>query len=445
MTRLQALKNSAVFKNSIWLIGEKVLSLALVLAINVVIARHLGVSNFGVLSYLLAIFALLTPLSSIGFNAIITRELVNLPEKARTILSTALAFRLFGALLAFLLSFVVINSFDFTGVEGNKWALLLFAAVNIANCLHVVDFWFQAKLQNRVIVICRFINTLVFCLIKFICYLNDASLDVYIWVHAIEFLCLSLGFYFAFAKQNIQLSASSIDWSYGVALLKQSYWLVLSGIASIIYLKIDQVMLGELVSSHEVGIYAVASRLSEVWYFFATAIVTAFFPKILKLKESEDQSNYQLQLQKTNDLLFVLALVIAIAVTLVGPWVLTWLYGQAYQEAGVVLIIHIWASLFVFMRALLSKWLIAQHLVKYSLITHGIGCLVNVGLNFYLIPLHGAIGAAIATVVSYAVASYLALFCHKTTWPMAVIMTKSLFTPFRLAVLGLKLAPKSRV
>lgn len=436
---LSSRANNTFIKNSFWLIGEKVISLAFVLVINILIARQLGAESFGVLSYLLAILGLITPLSSIGFNAIITRELVNKANSVVTIMSTALVFRLVGGMLAFLLCWVLIQSITLDGLSGHQWALMLFAAVNIANSLHVIDFWFQSVLKNRVIVICRFINTISFFFIKFICFFQEASLEVYIWVHAAEFLSLCMLFLIAFMKHRQFFSFNEIDWAYGLRLMRQAGWLILSGIASVIYLKIDQVMLGELVSSKEVGIYAVASRLSEVWYFFATAIVTAYFPKILKVREI-DREQYRRQLQRICDVLFVLALIIAFAVTLLGPSIITLLYGQEYIQAGAILVIHIWASLFVFMRALLSKWLIAEHLVKFSLFTHGIGSLVNVSLNYYLIPAYGGVGAAIATVLSYAMASYFALLFAKSTWPMARVMSYSLIFPFRLALHSLKLA-----
>jgi Na+-driven multidrug efflux pump len=62
------------------------------------------------------------------------------------------------------------------------------------------------------------------------------------------------------------------------------------------------------------------------------------------------------------------------------------------------------------MRALLSKWLIIEHLLKYSLVTQASGAILNVLLNFLLIPAYHGVGAAFATLISYAAASYFALF-----------------------------------
>jgi len=435
----KSIQSSIFVKNSFWLMGEKIISLAFSLVINILIARQLGAESFGILSYLLAIFGIITPLSSIGFNALITKELVNNPKQTQKIMSTALMFRVLGAILAFLLCLLIINNVTLDGIHNKKWAFILFAAINILNSLHVIDFWFQSKLKNNVVVICRFINTLVFFVIKLICFILNASLDVYILVHAIEFAFLVFLFLIAYSRYQQMFSLTSIDWGYGAKLLRQALWLILSGIASVIYLKIDQLMLGEMVSSAEVGQYAVASRLSEVWYFFATAIVTAYFPRLLALKE-ECYNGYVVHLQKICDALFTLALIIAVIVSFIGPLVIQILYGNEYLGAGSILVIHIWASIFVFMRALLSKWLIAEQLVKYSLVTHGIGCLVNVALNIYLIPLYSGVGAALSTVISYAFASYIALFFSKATWPMATTMSISLISPFRFVWLSLKLA-----
>jgi len=206
---------------------------------------------------------------------------------------------------------------------------------------------------------------------------------------------------------------------------------MLSGIAAIVYLKIDLVMLGQLSTNEQVGIYAVASRLSEVWYFFPVAIVSSFFPKLLAAKKHSIEQ-YDCDLQKLNDGLFGGALVIALLVVVVAGPIVVLLFGEAYQASANVLIIHIWAGVFIFMRALLSKWLLAENLLRFSLVTQLAGALLNVLANWLLIPEYGAIGAAVATVVSYAAASYLALFFHPKTWPMARIMNVSFLLPLRI-------------
>jgi len=137
------------------------------------------------------------------------------------------------------------------------------------------------------------------------------------------------------------------------------------------------------------------------------------------------------------DLLFMLALAVAILVMLVAVPVIDLMFGGAYQAAAQILIIHVWAALFVFMRALFSKWLLIENLLEFSLITQGLGALSNVVLNYWLIPLYGGVGAAYATLISYAMASYLTLFLHPKTRPVFWVMTRSIMSPLRYTVFKL--------
>ena len=138
-----------------------------------------------------------------------------------------------------------------------------------------------------------------------------------------------------------------------------------------------------------------------------------------------------------------MAVAIALPVAALAPKLVAVLYGSKYAAAGMILRIHIWAGVFVFMRQLLSRWLIIEGLLVYSLVTHGLGAVGNVVLNAWLIPLHGGIGAAVATLLSYAMASYFGLFFAKRTRGMAAQMTFSLCMPFRAAraVRGLRSLP----
>jgi O-antigen/teichoic acid export membrane protein len=125
------------------------------------------------------------------------------------------------------------------------------------------------------------------------------------------------------------------------------------------------------------------------------------------------------------------ALGIAIGTQVLGDWVIQILYGSDFAAAALLLKIHIWAGVFIFMRAILSKWLIVHDALKYSLITHAAGTVMNVGLNLWLIPRFGAVGAAMGTVASYAASSWMTLFLFSDTRPIAIMMTRSLLILFR--------------
>nr|HCI8060515.1 oligosaccharide flippase family protein [Klebsiella pneumoniae] len=180
--------------------------------------------------------------------------------------------------------------------------------------------------------------------------------------------------------------------------MSKSWWLILSGVAEVLYLKIDQIMLGMINGYSTVATYAVAARLSEAWYFFPTIITASFFP-LLILAKKESEEKYKHTLLDLSRKLFFCALIISIFITIIAHTAINILYGEAYAESATILIIHIWASLFVFMRAVLSKWLVIENMLPFSLVTHISGAIVNIILNLILIPKMGGIGSAIATVI----------------------------------------------
>ncbi|MDN7126973.1 flippase [Pseudidiomarina sp. 1ASP75-14] len=419
----------AALQNSSWLMSEKVIGMAMNLLVALVLARSLGPELFGQLNYVLALVALVLPLTALGMNALIMRELVEAPERETEIMSTAAAYRSIGAVVGVLGLFLWAFMSSMVLVE--RISLVVIGSAAILQSFQVVEFYFQAQVSARHIVKMRTAIILIAGLAKLAAVALSPSLLPVACVFALEYLAWGVGYIVLYQQKANGFRWHAVNWDYGWQLFKQAFWLVLSGIAAVLYLKIDQVMLGNMVDKSEVGIYAVAVKLSEVWYFFAVAIATSFFAGLIKLKQ-ESPAIYQRRLQQLCDGLLVTALIVALAVTLLADPVVPWLFGDAYRSAAPILMIHIWASLFVFMRALASKWLIAERLLVFSLVSHGLGAVVNIAANWLLIPVYQGQGAAIATLISYAGAAYFAFWLSASTRPLAMIMTHSLTLPFTL-------------
>lgn len=419
-----------ILSNTSWLMSEKVVAMGFNLLVSVMLARSLGPEGFGSLSYLLAITSMVSPLAALGLNAIVTRELINNPQEQNKIISTVTSFRLFGACFGSLICIAI--AFWGLGLqrEESKWGLIILAIGNVFTCFSVLEFWFQANVAAKIVTKMRLSIVLLFSAFKLLAIIYVLDLTIIISIFAIEIIATGVGFIYIYKTQNNTFSLSYINWNYGFSLLKQSVWLILSGIAAIIYLKIDQIMLEHLANTVEVGTYSVASRLSEVWYFFANAFVISLFPSLLVHKNNQITSRYLESLQKTSDFLFCAGLLLSIIITIIAKPIIVFLFGDEYINSGSILQIHIWAAVFVFMRSLVSKWLIAENLLKYSLVSHGVGAIINILANYHLIPYCGGQGAAIATVISYFSASYLAFWISVSTRPIAIIMSKSILIPF---------------
>lgn len=218
------------------------------------------------------------------------------------------------------------------------------------------------------------------------------------------------------------------DKAYMMELLKDSWPLIFSDLVVVLYMSTDKIMLKHMIGDDAVGSYSAALRFSEVWYFLGPMVAASLFPAIMNAKK-RDEGLYKRRLQNYYNLMVVASLAITIPVALFGPWALQlpFLYGPEYADAGGVLVIHIWTLVFIFLGVASSKHLVAENQQRMELIRTLMGGVVNVILNFILIPQYGIYGAAIATLVSQIVASYLGYLVNKKFWEVFVMQTKALF------------------
>ena len=429
------MKVNLPLQSTAWLLVEKVVYLLISLAVTVALARYLQPSQFGNLNYLLALIALFTPLMTAGLNSIVSREVLLRPDDVDQILGSSLFLRFCAAVLV-IATVVTASSYYLTGANKVFFAVLMMAS--IASSAQVVDFWLQAKLANRYSVILRLTMLVCFSLLRLFAIYYAADFATFVYLIAIELVITGLLNLVIYQRLSGGLLALRANRPEIKRLWKDSRWLLMSGIAAIVYLKVDQVMLGLMLDKYAVGVYAAAARVSEVWYFIPAAIVTSFFPKLVTVKQT-DTKLYRVEIQRLNDILFTLAVAIAIVVSIIGDELVVWLFGSAYSDSAEIVLVHIWGAVFVFMRELFSKWLLAESFFTLSLLTQGLGAIANVGLNYFLIPIYGPLGAAYATVISYSVAGYLVLLIHPKLWSMARITSMSFLLPLRALKYGRRL------
>jgi O-antigen/teichoic acid export membrane protein len=150
-------------------------------------------------------------------------------------------------------------------------------------------------------------------------------------------------------------------------------------------------------------------------------------------------SEYDKRLQQIFDILFALAFFVAVITSFLAVPGIPFLYGEAYTRTSPILIIHIWAGIFMFMKAIIDKWVLIENALHFQLMIHGGGALLNVLLNFILIPKFGGIGSAVATLLSYAASSYLFLFFYSRSRNLAIKISKAFIFPLRLFLFRAKI------
>lgn len=417
------------FANTSWLLFERISRMVIILLVGIYIARYLGPSNYGLLSYAQSFVVLFSAIAILGLDNIVIRDLVRNEKERDELLGVTFILKVAGSILLLGILAVVVR---FT-TNDNFTNLLIFiiALATIFQSFNTIDFYFRSKVLSRYTVYAQTASLISSAIIKILLIYFKMGLIYFAAVMVVESVILAVGLIAMYIKQKLNIFNWKIKFDLAKRLLKDSWPLILSGVAISIYMRIDQVMIKQMINLGAVGNYAVAVRLSEVWYFIPMAITSSVFPAIVNAKKVSEKLYYG-RLQKLYDLMTWLAVGIALPITFLANDIIRLLFGIQYQDAAGVLRIYIWAGIFVFLGVVSSQYLIAENYTKISFLRTFVGMIVNVILNIILIPKYGINGAAIATLVSFFLATFFIVFIPKTH-KQAVLMLKSvnLFSIFR--------------
>ena len=407
-----------------WLFVDKVLRMGVGLFVGVWVARYLGPEQFGLLSFATAFVGLFGAIAGLGLQGIVVRDIVRDPSRKEDTLGTAALLQFIGGLLAY--GLILATIFWLRPDDALAKALVaILGSTMLFKASEVAVYWFESQVLSKYTVWVQNGSFLVFAAIKIVLILNNAPLIAFASVIMAEALMVALLMLVMLGLRGPRLRHLRITLARAKALLADSWPLLLSGIAIVIYMKIDQIMLGQMVGDEAVGIYSAAVRISEVWYFIPMMIVASVFPAILEAKKRSEAQYYQ-RLQHLYDLMVWLSVAVALPMTFLSTPIVTLLFGENFSASGTVLAIHIWAAVFVFLGVASSKWFLAENRQMLSFQRTALGAVVNVILNLLLIPDFGPIGAAIATVVSYAIAAFLFDVAQQETRQMFTMKVRSL-------------------
>jgi len=411
------------FFNTSWMFAEQFMRIIAALFVGVYVARYLAPEQFGVYSYVMAFVSLFGALASLGLNSIVVRDLVNSPDQSDAYLGTAFWLKLVGALLTFCLIAITVQ---FSGNEAStSLYILLIASGLIFQSFDVIDFYFQSKVLSKYVAICKTVQLALSSILKLVFIFIEADLFWFVLVSLIDQITLAIAFIFAYWRQRIGIFFGRFDTRVAKIMLRNSWPLILSGVAVSLYMRIDQIMIKEMLDEQSVGLYSAAVKLSEAWYFLVAIIVASVFPSLAYAKKNSEVL-YLLRLQRLCTMLTWMAIAVAFPMTFLANWLVTLLYGQAYLAASSVLSIHIWSTVFVFLGVASGVSFTLENQAKKSLYRTAIGCILNIILNLALIPRYGINGAAAATLLSQFAANYLYDLFDKNARQLLAIKTRSL-------------------
>jgi len=412
--------------NTAWLFSEQILRMVAGFFVGVWVARYLGPEKFGIFSYALAFVSIFQGIAKLGLDGILVRDLVKEPEKKDIYLGTSFWLKFFAGIIIFIIVLIV-SYFASDNLQTFIYINIISAGL-IFQSFEVIDFYYQATVQAKYISIRKMIQLFLSSSIKLIFILVKADLIWFVLVTLFDSISLAVFSWLIYKSQRLPNFIKYFELNTAKRLLKDSWPLVFSSIAIAVYMRIDQVMIKNLLGDREVGLYSAAVKLVEVWYFIPMIITQSLFPAIVS-KYNNKQEFFR-RLIVLSSVMGYIGLFISVMLSISSYFIIKMLYGEKFLDAAPILSI---ASFIIF----ISFWMSgvsrrqAIDMQKLALFATILSAVANIILNFIFIPIYGVRGAALVSVLNQFIAGPFFAFFHPKARENFYIAFKGLILPFK--------------
>ncbi|HQV39487.1 MAG TPA: flippase [Flavobacteriales bacterium] len=421
------------FRNTSWLFVDKVVRLGAVLITSIFVTRYLGPELFGQLNYASAFVGIFFALTAMGLDDILIRDIVRRPDRRDQLMGTAAAIKLGGAVVLFItvMTLAFAKNMDTTTIM----MVFLIASAEFLKPLVVVEQYFYSQVKGRTAAQVNMITVIIASLFRLGLIVVHAPLVWFAWAYIIEMGASAIGFLIAYRREG----STWKNWRYSketaLYLLRQSWPLVIYGLALYVQAKIDQVMIGDILKHtlgekgalEEVGQYSAALKMIEALGFVPGIVVASLAPAITRARAT-DRKLYEDRLVNQYRLMFILFLLVSVPLFFIAEPVMVLLFGEKFRMAGYLLSLFAIRLFFTNMGVAKSSFITNESMFKYSLVTAVVGATLNITLNYLLIPTYQSIGAIWAMIGSFFVSIFLVDLFFKEARPNFGWMMKGIFT-----------------
>lgn len=383
-----------------WILSASVLIRILGAVVQIILARLMGSSVYGSLATAQAIHNIAIMLTEWGFNAVHLRRAAGSDDKGHVgYLVTSIAYKFVSSLL------VLLGLYMFVSVTGypreiQSTVMILGASMPLAAVVSSVLVFYQAKQQMRAVSYVQLLQAVL---------TTSSVLAVVFAFNRVEPAWVAGATFIGHMLTTLVVVKPiirQVDWTFGWKglryPLRETLPFALSSIFFTVYFNLDTVMLSKMSSPSEVGTYSAAYRLASVFFLFTTALSTTFLPHMYRISQTDDGPLTSLGKYSSTATKYLLAIgaPISLGLILVSRDVIELIYGPAFLSAAVCLKV---LAPFVLLRfvgvaaadsitVLRREWLRTR--------VQGGAAILNLSMNFVLIPRYHALGAATATVIS---------------------------------------------
>jgi O-antigen/teichoic acid export membrane protein len=414
-----------VTKNAAYLFSARIVNALSIMALILIISRRLGPDIFGGYSFLNAVIMTAVVVATFGLDTLMVREVSRNPFLGNQFLSSVLGFKIISSLV------VMAGVCALFGFFLHDHAMIkLLAVFSIAICLNSLSqsLWYYGdafqKFQFHAI-LWAFSNVIKVPLVWFFVSLEpNLAMVVYALISA-EVIALLISGYWI--RLHFRLTLDNLSFKSMPPLFKKVWPLAVVFILSAVYFRIDMMMLEVMKGEKAVGIYSAAYKLIEFLSIIPGTVTVAALPG-LSATFFSNMEGFKTRFYKTVMVLGAGGAAIGLLLYIFSNRVVLVLYGPLFSDSTLSLRILSGVVFFLFLNGYLAYVTIAADNEKAVVLILVISTILNILLNFYLIPRYSHLGAALATLLSeiFMLVFYIVLFAKTRVFLRQNIVTAEL-------------------
>ncbi|GAM08018.1 polysaccharide biosynthesis protein [Geobacter sp. OR-1] len=376
--------------NTGWLLFDRVLRMIIGVSVGAWVARYLGPARFGELAYIIAFIAFFQVIAGLEADGFIVRDIARNQGDTGVILGTSLRLRIVSGIVCWLTATGMMYLFHPDDTQICLMTVIV-GAMLVFQASDTVDLWFESQSQSKRTVLAKLASYLFANGLRVFLLLTKAPLIAFAGVISLESAALAVALFVAYRRFPTD-GRWRADIVQAKKLLHLCWPLATTGVMITAYMRIDQIMLKEMLGEKELGIYAAALTLVQVWNVIPATLVASLAPFVARMK-SRGETEYQDALVIIFRFFAIVAFLGAGLTAVASPWVVSLLYGAEFRSSAVLLSALVFVIIFIFQGMAQTLWVINNDVRIANLVGTFLAALVSVIANFFLIRKFGIMGA----------------------------------------------------
>lgn len=398
------LKNKFLYNLS-WIFFGNIAHAVFSFLLSVFAGRILTNNDYGLVNYAASWIAFFNAICSLGINGIITKKFAEDEAAASEYLGTAIKLRFAVAVISATALQILIALLN-TEEPILKTIVFWQSLTILFGAFDVFMYWFRYKNEAKIVAIVCLEAFFISGIARMVVLFTSRDVVSFVAMGSLESIIFGIVLLCKYKTNNrIKLTFSKEK---AREMLQLSYPFIFSALLATIYGQTDKIMLKMMLDNESVAAYSVALLLAGMISIIPAALIEGFRPEVMKYKIA-DEDAYQRRMKQLYASVFWICIAFCLFVTFFAKYIVLILYGEKYRQAIPVLSLVVWYTTFSYFGAINNLYFVAEDKVKWVQVTTLLGAVLNIVLNFILIPVMGTVGAALASLVTQFTANFILL------------------------------------